>query len=147
MRIAKEFLREAIQLVATKRPLIAFEVEEGVTDKKIGESRTYKLCTRPKEEKSPVYSLRIEVFKLGSPKEWLIFKMQMKQVLKGQNVTDVDALYTLIQDLLRGEALTMFNNKQATFNKQCLENLEHCLNAMMVHVFPNKAYKLQKRYL
>ena len=96
MRIAKDFLREAIELVNTKRPPIKFKVEEGVTDKKLGESRTYKLCTQPKEEKSPVYSLRIEVFKLGSPKEWLIFKKQMKQVLKGQNVTDVDALYTLM---------------------------------------------------
>eukprot|EP00957_Ditylum_brightwellii_P064811 4917467-Ditylum_brightwellii.AAC.1 len=80
MRIAKDFLREAIQLVATKRPLIAFEVEEGVTDKKIGESRTYKLCTQPEEDNSPIYLLTIEV----------------KQVLKGNNVGDMDATYSLV---------------------------------------------------
>jgi hypothetical protein len=68
--IAKDFLREAIQLVNTKRPLIKFKVEEGVTDKKLGESRMYKLCMQPKEEKSPVYSLTIEVFELGSHEEW-----------------------------------------------------------------------------
>eukprot|EP00957_Ditylum_brightwellii_P058719 4452856-Ditylum_brightwellii.AAC.1 len=49
MRIAKDFLREAIQLAATKRCPIAFEVKEGVTDKKLGEIRTYKLCTQPEE--------------------------------------------------------------------------------------------------
>eukprot|EP00957_Ditylum_brightwellii_P051723 3922266-Ditylum_brightwellii.AAC.1 len=73
MRIAKDFLRETIQLIATKRPPIVFEIEEGVTDRKLGESRTYKLHTHPEEDNYPVYSLKIEVFELGSPKEWLIF--------------------------------------------------------------------------
>ena len=40
MRIAKDFSREVIQLVATKRHPIVFLVEEGVTDKKLGKSRT-----------------------------------------------------------------------------------------------------------
>eukprot|EP00957_Ditylum_brightwellii_P114728 8748316-Ditylum_brightwellii.AAC.1 len=110
MRIFKGFSREAIQLVNTRRPLIKFNMEEGVKDKKVGESRVYKV----------------------------------KQVPKGQNVTYVDASYTLVWDLLRGNTLTAFNNKQATFDKQSLEYLEHCLNAVTVHVFPNKAYKLQK---
>ena len=68
-------------------------------------------------------------------------------MLKGQNMTNVDALYTLVQDLLRGGALTAFNNERATFKSQSLENLEHCLNAVMVQLFLNNAYKLQKRYL
>eukprot|EP00957_Ditylum_brightwellii_P081066 6165876-Ditylum_brightwellii.AAC.1 len=59
----------------------------------------------------------------------------------------MDALYTFVWDLLRGNALTVFNNKQATFDKQFPENLKHLLNAMIVQVFPNKAYKLQKRYI
>eukprot|EP00957_Ditylum_brightwellii_P008567 649803-Ditylum_brightwellii.AAC.1 len=74
MRIAMDFLREAIQLMNTKRPPIQFEIKEEVTDKKLGESRTYKLCMHPKEEKFP----------------------HVKQVLEGQNMTDMDALYTLI---------------------------------------------------
>eukprot|EP00957_Ditylum_brightwellii_P082303 6258328-Ditylum_brightwellii.AAC.1 len=51
MRTAKNFLREAIQIVNTKRPPIKFEVEEGVTDKKLGDSRKCMLCMQPKEEK------------------------------------------------------------------------------------------------
>eukprot|EP00957_Ditylum_brightwellii_P131646 10040035-Ditylum_brightwellii.AAC.1 len=73
MRIAKDFSREVIQLVNTKRPLIEFEVEDRVMDKKLRESRMYKLCMQP-EEKSPVYLLTIKVFELGSPEEWLIKK-------------------------------------------------------------------------
>eukprot|EP00957_Ditylum_brightwellii_P060863 4620237-Ditylum_brightwellii.AAC.1 len=85
------------------------------------ESRTYKLCTQLEEENSPV-----------------------KQVLRGQNVGNMDTTYTLVQDLLRVNALTTFNNKQAIFKEQMADNLQYCLNAVTVQVFPNKAYKLQK---
>eukprot|EP00957_Ditylum_brightwellii_P098801 7526850-Ditylum_brightwellii.AAC.1 len=148
MRIVKDFLREAIKLVNTKRPPIKFKVGEGVTDKKLGESRMHKLCMQPEEDKSSVNLLTIEVFELGSPKEWFVFKKQMKQVLKGQNMADIDAAYTLVQNLLRGKALTAFNNKQATFkDQQTPENHKHCLNAMAVQVIPNKAYTPQKQYI
>eukprot|EP00957_Ditylum_brightwellii_P148069 11273540-Ditylum_brightwellii.AAC.3 len=75
------------------------------------------LCTQPEEENSPVYSLTIEFFELVSPKELLVFKNQVKQVLKGQNIKDMDAAYTLVRDLLRVNALAAFNNNQATFDK------------------------------
>eukprot|EP00957_Ditylum_brightwellii_P200196 15260975-Ditylum_brightwellii.AAC.2 len=74
MRIAKDSLRETIQLVNTKGPLIKFEINKEFIDKKLGESRLHKLCTQPKEEKSPVYLLTSEVFELGLTKEWLISK-------------------------------------------------------------------------
>eukprot|EP00957_Ditylum_brightwellii_P150667 11471848-Ditylum_brightwellii.AAC.1 len=147
MGITKDFLRESIQLVAMKRLPIAFEVEEGVTDNKLGESMTYKLCMQPEENNFPVYLLTFEVFELGSPKEWLIFKKQLKQVLKVQNMGNMVAAYTFVQDLLRGNALTVFNNKHATFKEQTLEIFDHCLNFMTVQMFPNKAYKLQKQYI
>eukprot|EP00957_Ditylum_brightwellii_P058975 4472202-Ditylum_brightwellii.AAC.1 len=72
---------------------------------------------QPEEDNSPVYSLTVEV----------------KQVLKGQNVGDMDTTYTLVQDLLRANVLKVFNNKQTMFEKQMAENLEHCLNAVMVY--------------
>eukprot|EP00957_Ditylum_brightwellii_P151285 11519954-Ditylum_brightwellii.AAC.1 len=60
---------------------------------------------------------------------------------------DMDTTYILVQDLLRGDALTAFNNGQAMFKEQTADNIEHCLNAVMAQVFPNKVYKLQKRYI
>eukprot|EP00957_Ditylum_brightwellii_P000873 69101-Ditylum_brightwellii.AAC.1 len=114
MRIAKDFLREAIQFVATKRPLIAFKNEEGVTDKKLGESRMYKICEAGTK--------RIKHGQHGCCMH------------PGTGSTEIGTL-------------TALNNKQATFEEQTLENLEHCLNAVAVQVFPNKAYKLQKWYI
>eukprot|EP00957_Ditylum_brightwellii_P144465 11004523-Ditylum_brightwellii.AAC.1 len=95
MKIAKDFSKETIQLVATKKPPIVFEVDAS-TDQKLGESRTYKLCTTSEEDSSPAYLLTVERFELGSPKEWLIFKCQVKQVLKGQNIGNIDATCTLV---------------------------------------------------
>eukprot|EP00957_Ditylum_brightwellii_P057934 4392473-Ditylum_brightwellii.AAC.1 len=60
---------------------------------------------------------------------------------------DMGAVYTLVQDLLMGRALTAFNNKQVVFVEQTPDNLKHYLNAKTVQVFPNKAFKLQKWYI
>eukprot|EP00957_Ditylum_brightwellii_P044785 3397401-Ditylum_brightwellii.AAC.1 len=57
------------------------------------------------------------------------------------------ATFILVQDLLRGNTLMTFNNKQAMFKEQTADNLEQCLNTVTVHVFPNKVYKLQKWYI
>eukprot|EP00957_Ditylum_brightwellii_P210323 15364841-Ditylum_brightwellii.AAC.1 len=57
----------------------------------------------------------------------------------------MDAMYILVQDLLRGDTLTVFNKEQAMFEEQTADNLKHCLNAVIVHIFPNKMYKLQKQ--
>eukprot|EP00957_Ditylum_brightwellii_P195441 14890987-Ditylum_brightwellii.AAC.1 len=56
----------------------------------------------------------------------------------------MDVAYTLVQEQLRSDTLMVFNNEQATFKEQTADNLEHCLNAVMVHIFLNKAYTLQK---
>eukprot|EP00957_Ditylum_brightwellii_P204103 15337729-Ditylum_brightwellii.AAC.1 len=48
----------------------------------------------------------------------------------------MDAMYTLVHDLRRCDVLTVFNNKQATFEEQTLENLEHCLDVVTVQWVP-----------
>eukprot|EP00957_Ditylum_brightwellii_P051821 3929566-Ditylum_brightwellii.AAC.1 len=71
-----------------------FEAEPS-TDQKMGENRTYKLCMQPEDDNLPMSSVTAEVFELDSPKEWLIFKHQAKQLLKGQSIGDMDVVYTL----------------------------------------------------
>eukprot|EP00957_Ditylum_brightwellii_P180600 13756788-Ditylum_brightwellii.AAC.1 len=72
---------------------------------------------------------------------------QVKQALRGQNVGNMNDAYTLVQNLLRVNTLTAFNNKQAMFKEQTMDKSKHYLDAMTVLVFPNKAYKLQKQYI
>eukprot|EP00957_Ditylum_brightwellii_P048517 3681855-Ditylum_brightwellii.AAC.2 len=76
----------------------------------MGERRTSKLCMQPEEDTLSMHSLDIEVLELGSPEKWLIFSHQVKRLLKGHNIGDMDGMYTLVQDLLRGNTLVVFNN-------------------------------------
>eukprot|EP00957_Ditylum_brightwellii_P116145 8860243-Ditylum_brightwellii.AAC.1 len=59
----------------------------------------------------------------------------------------MDMTYTLVNDLLKDNAQTAFNNKQPTFKILIVDNLNKCMDAVVVYIFPNKAYKLQKRYI
>eukprot|EP00957_Ditylum_brightwellii_P036526 2766626-Ditylum_brightwellii.AAC.1 len=69
------------------------------------------------------------------------------QVIKGQDIQDGDAAYLLVKSLLRGDALQVFENKEASQDIKDSPNFTKCLAAVMEHVFPKKAYKTQKKYI
>eukprot|EP00957_Ditylum_brightwellii_P125295 9549999-Ditylum_brightwellii.AAC.1 len=68
------------------------------------------------------------------------------QVIKGQDIQDRDAVYLLVKSLLRGDALQVFKNKEASQEIKDGPAFTKCLAAVMEHVFPKKAYKTQKKY-
>ena len=59
----------------------------------------------------------------------------------------VPASYAFIKTLLKGNALTVFQNSKASNGNQTMTNFESCLNELTAHLFPEKAAQLQKRYL
>eukprot|EP00957_Ditylum_brightwellii_P167248 12731684-Ditylum_brightwellii.AAC.1 len=67
------------------------------------------------------------------------------QVIKGQDIQDRDAAYLLVKSLLRGDALQVFKNKEAIQDVKDGLNFTKCLYAVTEHVFPKKAYKMQKK--
>eukprot|EP00957_Ditylum_brightwellii_P121750 9284735-Ditylum_brightwellii.AAC.1 len=69
------------------------------------------------------------------------------QVIKGQDIQDRDAAYLLVKSLLKGDALQVFKNEEASQDVKDGPNFTKCLAAVTEHVFPKKAYKIQKKYL
>eukprot|EP00957_Ditylum_brightwellii_P142596 10864977-Ditylum_brightwellii.AAC.2 len=69
------------------------------------------------------------------------------QVIKGQDIQDGDAAYSLVKSLLKGDALQVFKNKEVSQGVKDGPNFTKCLAVVMEHVFPKKAYKAQKKYL
>eukprot|EP00957_Ditylum_brightwellii_P091389 6958386-Ditylum_brightwellii.AAC.1 len=69
------------------------------------------------------------------------------QVIKGQDIQDRDAVYLLVKSLLRGDAPQVFKNKEASQEVKDNPALTKCLAAVTEHVFPKKAYKIQKKYI
>eukprot|EP00957_Ditylum_brightwellii_P126327 9631051-Ditylum_brightwellii.AAC.1 len=107
----------------------------------------YKLCTNLKDEKSALYNLVVKYYKVRTPEEWLQFMDAITQVIKGQDIQDGDAVYLLVKSLLRGDALQVFKNKEASQDVKDGPVFTKCLTAVTEHIFPKKVYKTQKKYI
>eukprot|EP00957_Ditylum_brightwellii_P097037 7389580-Ditylum_brightwellii.AAC.1 len=66
------------------------------------------------------------------------------QVIKGQDIQDRDAAYLLVKSLLKGDALQVFKNKEASQENKDGPAFIKYLAAVTEHVFPKTAYKTQK---
>eukprot|EP00957_Ditylum_brightwellii_P112458 8573235-Ditylum_brightwellii.AAC.1 len=69
------------------------------------------------------------------------------QVIKGQDIQDGDVVYLLVKSLLKGGALQVFKNKEASQEIKDSLAFTKCLAAITEHMFPKKAYKMQKKYI
>eukprot|EP00957_Ditylum_brightwellii_P071238 5415199-Ditylum_brightwellii.AAC.1 len=62
------------------------------------------------------------------------------QVIKGQDIQDGDAAYSLVKSLLKGDTLQVVKNEEASQEiKDGLASTK-CLAAVTKHMFPKKAY-------
>eukprot|EP00957_Ditylum_brightwellii_P041790 3164295-Ditylum_brightwellii.AAC.1 len=81
---------------------------------KHGQFHTYKLHTTPADANSPTYKLSIPFIDEGVHAEWIKFWRRLQAVLKGQNVTQGPASYAVAKTLLKGNALTVFEQAEIT---------------------------------
>eukprot|EP00957_Ditylum_brightwellii_P183219 13955882-Ditylum_brightwellii.AAC.1 len=109
--------------------------------------QTYKLRTNPKDKKLVVYTLVVKYYVVGTPKEWLQFMESIAQVIKGQDIQDGDAAYSLVKSLLKEDALQVFQNEEESQDVKDSAAFTKCLAAVTEHIFPKKAYKIQKKYI
>eukprot|EP00957_Ditylum_brightwellii_P014067 1060771-Ditylum_brightwellii.AAC.1 len=66
------------------------------------------------------------------------------QVIKGQDIQDGDAAYSLVTSLLKGGALQVFQNEEESQEIKDSAAFTKCLAAVIKHIFPKKAYNMQK---
>eukprot|EP00957_Ditylum_brightwellii_P010144 766875-Ditylum_brightwellii.AAC.1 len=71
----------------------------------------------------------------------------IKQVIKGQDIQDGDAVYSLVKSLLKGDTLQVFKNKEESQEIKDGPAFTKCLAAVTEHVFPKKVYKMPKKPL
>eukprot|EP00957_Ditylum_brightwellii_P070501 5357255-Ditylum_brightwellii.AAC.1 len=69
------------------------------------------------------------------------------QVIKGLDIQDRDAAYLLVKSLLKGDALQVFKNEEASQEIKDSLSFTKCLAAVTEHVLPKKAYKMQNKYI
>eukprot|EP00957_Ditylum_brightwellii_P124452 9484752-Ditylum_brightwellii.AAC.1 len=84
---------------------------------------------------------------MRTPEEWLQFMEAITQVIKGQDIQDGDAAYLLVKNLLKGGALQVFKNEEASQEVKDSPAFIKCFAAVTKHVFSKKAYTTQKKYI
>eukprot|EP00957_Ditylum_brightwellii_P129720 9895482-Ditylum_brightwellii.AAC.1 len=68
-------------------------------------------------------------------------------VIKGQDIQDGDAAYLLVKSLLKGDALQVFKNEEASQEVKDSLVFTKCPLAVTKHIFPKKVYKTKKKYI
>eukprot|EP00957_Ditylum_brightwellii_P199326 15193670-Ditylum_brightwellii.AAC.1 len=133
MKIDNKSLKFANQNLRNKPPPIPFYVPD--SDKKLSplDYQTYKLRTHLKNKKSVVYNLVVKYYKVGTPEEWLQFMEVIVQVIKGQDIRDGDAAYSLLKTLLKEDAQQVFQNKEASQEVKDSLAFTKCLAAVTEH--------------
>eukprot|EP00957_Ditylum_brightwellii_P173112 13179203-Ditylum_brightwellii.AAC.1 len=102
MKIDTKSLEFANYSVGNKPLPISFYLPD--CDKKLSPSdyQIYKPRTNLKDKKSAICNLVVNYYKVGTPREWLQFMEAIGQVIKGQDIQDGDAAYSLVKSLLKG---------------------------------------------
>eukprot|EP00957_Ditylum_brightwellii_P154887 11788211-Ditylum_brightwellii.AAC.1 len=95
MKISNKSLEFANYNQGNKPPLILFYVPDNKKKLSLSDYQTYNLCTNPKDEKCVVYNLVVKCYEVGTPEEWLQFMDVITHVIKGQDIQDGDAVYSL----------------------------------------------------
>eukprot|EP00957_Ditylum_brightwellii_P161694 12310586-Ditylum_brightwellii.AAC.1 len=98
-----------------------------------GQFHAYKLCTTPADATSPLYEFSVPFFDCGTPEEWIKFRCGLVAVLKGQNVTQGLASYTVAKILLKGDALMVFEQSEITRGNKTGPHFELCLDDVAKH--------------
>eukprot|EP00957_Ditylum_brightwellii_P040131 3037159-Ditylum_brightwellii.AAC.1 len=96
---------------------------------------------------SPIYKLSVTFFDKETPEECIRFWCRLQAVLKGQNVTQGPSSYAVAKTLLKGDALTVFEQAENTYGNQTIPHFKLCLDDVAKHVFPEKARQTQKCYM
>eukprot|EP00957_Ditylum_brightwellii_P187382 14271275-Ditylum_brightwellii.AAC.1 len=129
-----------------KRAVIAFP-RPAPRQLERGQFHTYKLHTTLADATSHIYELSIPFFDKGTPEKLIKFQCGLQTVLKGKNITQGPASYAVAKTLLKGDALTVFEQAEIARGNQTMPNFDLCLDDIAKHVFPEKAGQIQKRYM
>eukprot|EP00957_Ditylum_brightwellii_P091404 6959466-Ditylum_brightwellii.AAC.1 len=98
-----------------------------------GQFHAYKLRTTPADATSPLYELSVPFFDCRTPEEWIKFRCGLTTVLKGQNVMQGPTSYAVAKTLLKGDALTVFEQAEIARKNQTVPHFELCLDDIAKH--------------
>ena len=103
------------------KPVIPLE-RPGKSELKRTDMLQFKLRSVPTDPDSITYELSIPYFGEGTPEELLIFLDSVDKAIVGTNITNAPDKYALLQRLLKGDALSAFNNATDKYGTKTEDN-------------------------
>jgi hypothetical protein len=70
----------------------------------------FKRLAMPGKKDSPTHEVTLNIFKTGTPEEYIKTLIVLDQVCIGQNLKDAEEKYTMAHRVFEEAALTAFNN-------------------------------------
>ena len=112
-----------------------------------GSYTTLKLRSNPAEENSPIYEIQVPYFKSGTCEQYLEFMDKVQAVIIGQNLTTGPQRVAFMRTVLKGDAYTYFNQYFTTVGNEDDVTFILGVQALTCHIFPQRALRMQKRYM
>ena len=106
-----------------------------------------KCYSTPGDANSNTYNVSVQYFEEGTPEEWLQLLAAHKRICQGQNINNGPGTYNALSRHLKGTILSKYNTVQEARGNQTLEHFNLVAADLTAHVFPSKAYVIQKRYM
>ena len=106
-----------------------------------------KLRTSPTDADSSTYEFTMPYYENGTPEEWLEFLRGIKRIIAGLNITSGPSSYAMARQVLQGDALAAFDKAATNYATETVANFKEVLKQVTLHVFPQRALQLQKRYM
>ena len=108
-------------------------------------STEYKCYKDPSNTKSAQYAVVTHHFDNEGPETLLEFLKKLKSIERGQGVTNGPDKYALVRQVLKGVALTAFENAATEHGNETVENYKKCMQAVKLAIFPLKAATRKRR--
>ena len=121
-----------------------------VDSKKPKKGMTHKLGLKvdPTDKDSNSYEIEVVVFDSGTPEEWLDFLDVWKKVEKGLRLTAAPTKAAVFKNLIRGEALQVFENSENQLDfKTNNDDFVKAVQKLTEYFFPIRALETQKRFM
>ena len=112
-----------------------------------GSYMSMKLRANPTDEHSPTHEIQVPYFKAGSCEQFLEFFDKVQAVFVGQNLTTGPQKVAFMRTVLKGDALSHFNQYFLTAGNENGDTFEASIRSLITHIFPLRALRIQKRYM
>jgi hypothetical protein len=114
---------------------------------KTGQYTTLKLRSSPADRNSPVHEIQVPFFKDGTCEQFFEFLDKVRMVFIGQHLQQPAQMFAFVRTVLKGDALAHFTQAAISAGAETADNYVLCVRSLTTHVFPQRALRIQKRYM